>query len=292
LELGERDREEKIEHGGYMREFIVHLPTGYERLDRMPLLIVLHGGGSTARGMIRLTRGRFSELADRHNFLVVYPQGLGKSWNDDRQDPISFAHKHNIDDIGFLAGIIRTMRARYKADSGRVFVTGISNGGFMSIRVSRELTDQVKGTAPVCASIPLGAQQAHLDAPPANVLLINGTEDPLVPYLGGEVKVLGSQRGRIIPTGETIRIFISRNRCSEIPEITELDDVEPEDGTKVIRYGYKNNDTGHWVILMEVVGGGHTWPGGWPYLNQRLIGRTSRDFNACDAIWSFFYSLP
>lgn len=291
VKLTERDLELSMEHGGYTREFILHIPEHHERLNNIPLLIAVHGGAGTARGMIGLTKGRFNELADECGFLVIYPQGLGKSWNDGRQDPISYAHENDIDDIGFFSKLILKMIEEYKADPGQVCVTGISNGGFMSVRVSRDLADQVKAVVPVCAAIPLDAKDAHLSSPSMNVLFINGTEDPLIPYNGGTVEVLGEKRGMVLSTDETIRIFVTRNGCSDIPETEELEDKDPRDGTRVIREEYTNTETGNKVVLLKVIDGGHTWPGGWQYLREKWIGRTSMDINACNEIWSFLRSL-
>jgi polyhydroxybutyrate depolymerase len=289
--LGDRDLELRIEHGGYTRDFILHIPEDHEKLTNIPLLIVLHGGGGTAKGMIGLTKGRFNELSDQHGFLVVYAQGLKKSWNDGRTDPISFAHKNDIDDIGFISGIIQKVISDYKADPGQVLVTGISNGGFMSIRISRELADQVKAVVPVCAAIPVTTKSAHLNAPPVNILIINGTADPLVPYNGGEVTVLSRTRGTVISTDETVGIFVKRNACSAVPMIKELEDIDPQDNTRVIREEYVSTETGKKVVLLEIKGGGHTWPGGWQYLNEKWVGKTCMDINACDEIWSFFNSI-
>lgn len=291
VEFTERDLELSLEHDGYTRNFIVHLPEHHERLQNIPLLVAVHGGGGTARDMVGLTKGRFNELADECGFMVVYPQGLGKSWNDGRDDPISYAHENNIDDIGFFSKLISKMIEDYKADPGQVCVTGISNGGFMSVLVSRDLADQVKAIVPVCAAIPLDSKDAHLSAPPMNVLIINGTQDPLVPYNGGAVEVLGKERGMILSTDETISIFLTRNGCSDLPELEELADKDPQDGTRVIRQRYTNTGGAKEVVLLKIVGGGHTWPGGWQYLREKWIGKTSKDINACDEIWSFFRSL-
>ncbi len=292
IKMTEQDRVIDVKHGGHTRIAIVHRPVNSEITVRVPLLIALHGGGGTAEGMIKLTRSRFNELADRHGFLVVYPQGLKKSWNDDRADPISYAHKNNIDDIGYLSKLIQIMRRDHNVDSGRVFVTGISNGGFMCFRVARELSGQVKAVAPVCATIPQDSKENHIHAPPVSIVLINGTMDPLVPYDGGHVQVLNRNRGNIISTDETIRIFIGTNACSGVPRIDTLANIDPDDKTMTIRNTYVNPKTGQKVVLVRIEGGGHTWPGGWQYLNRRMIGRTSRDFNAADEIWSFFNSLP
>lgn len=291
LELTDQDLVLSLDHGGHTRHFIIHLPEHFKGVKDLPVVIALHGGGGTPKGMIRLTHGRFNELADRENFLVVYPEGLGKGWNDGRPDPISFAHKNNIDDIGFLSKLIKRLIKEYKADPKRIFATGISNGGFMSFRISRDLADQVKAVVPVCATIPLATKDAHLKSPPMNVMLINGTADPLVPYDGGEVKVLARKRGKIISTDETVKIFIKRNDCPDKPQVTKLKDQDPDDGTSAVRYEYTNYKTNNKVVLLKVTGGGHTWPGGWQYMRERFIGRTSRDFNGCDEIWSFFNSL-
>lgn len=291
IKFTDRDFKITLKHDGYERYFILHTPKNYDKLDKIPLLIALHGGGGTPKAMIALTLNRFNELADRDGFMVVYPEGFGKSWNDGRPDPISYAHRKNLDDTGFISEIINKMVKEYKADSEKIFVTGISNGGFMSIRISRELADKVKAVAPVCASIPLAAKKEHLNAPPMNIILINGTDDPLVPYKGGEVQVLGAKRGKILSTDETIEIFIKRNNCSDKPYIKEFENKDPDDGTKVIMYEYKNEKTESKVVLLKIEGGGHTWPGGWQYLGKRLVGKTSRDINACDVIWEFFKNI-
>jgi polyhydroxybutyrate depolymerase len=291
VELTQRDLEFQITHDGYERYFILHVPENLEEIENPSLIFALHGGGGKAVGMIQLTKGRFNELADRDGFLVVYPQGLEKSWNDGRNDPISFAHEEDIDDIGFFRKVIVKIINEYNVDSERVFFTGISNGGFMSIRVSRELADIVKGVAPVAASIPVDGEKFHHGAPPMNIMLINGTDDPLVPYNGGEVTVLKRKRGKVLSTGKTIKIFCERNGCSDAPDITEFEDSEPGDGACAIKYEYRNEETQRRVVLIEVKGGGHTWPGGWQYLGKRLIGSTCMDFNGCDEIWNYFDSL-
>jgi polyhydroxybutyrate depolymerase len=60
------------------------------------------------------------------------------------------------------------------------------------------------------------------------------------------------------------------------------------DGTRVIRKEYNNGVDGTEVILYVVDGGGHTWPGGLQYLPKSLIGKTCRDIDANEIIWSFF----
>jgi polyhydroxybutyrate depolymerase len=87
---------------------------------KRPLLFVLHGGGGTNRGMIRLTNSRFNQLADRDGFFVVYPQGIDKSWNEGRPDKISGAHRKGIDDVGFFRALIEHLVYEYPSDKNRI----------------------------------------------------------------------------------------------------------------------------------------------------------------------------
>jgi len=45
-------------------------------------------------------------------------------------------------------------------------------------------------------------------------------------------------------------------------------------------------------LIIAVIGGGHTWPGGLQYLPESIIGKTSREFNASEVIWQFFKEHP
>ena len=280
-----------LEHGGFERQYLLYVPSGIaERATPRPLLIVLHGGGGTARGMLRLTNGRFNELADEHGFFVVYPQGVGRAWNDGRAEPTSRAHMQRIDDVAFIDALIDRLSGEYPIDARRVFSTGISNGGLMSFRLACRAEPRVRAIAPVTASLPLAiADQCDRGAGVA-LALLNGTDDPLVPYDGGAIRAFGRDRGEVLSTGETIAIWIARNGCDDEPERSMRADSS-DDGTRVETISYRECRSRAPVILYRVVGGGHTWPGGRQYLGERRIGRTSRDIDACDEIWTFFASL-
>jgi polyhydroxybutyrate depolymerase len=258
--------------------------------DKRPLLFVLHGGGGTNRGMLRLTNRRFNELADRDGFFVVYPQGIDKSWNDGRPDKISGAHRKGIDDVGFFRALIEYLVNEYPIDSDRIFVTGISNGGLMSFRLGCGLPEKIRAIAPVTAQIPSAIEPLCRSESAVSLAVFNGTEDPLVPYSGGQITVLRRERGEVLSTDETIRIWRKKNRCTPEARTTQLADIA-SDGTRVTRIEYTQCAAASKVVLYRIEGGGHAWPDGRQYLPVRLIGRTSRDINACDEIWEFFRSL-
>ena len=280
-----------LRHAGLERRYILHQPLpAAAHTDLRPLLLVLHGGGGTNSNMLRLTEARFNELADRDRFFVVYPQGIDKSWNDGRPDKISGAHRKGIDDVGFIKALIKDLANRYPIDTERIFVTGISNGGLMSFHLGCRLPDILRAIAPVTAQIPAGIAPFCRSESAVSLAVFNGTEDPLVPYDGGQITVFRRQRGEVLSTDETIRIWRQKNHCRPKAVITQLPDIA-DDGTRVTKIEYIGCLNESKVALYRIDGGGHTWPGGRQYLPVRWVGRTSRDINGCDEIWTFFKSL-
>ena len=280
----------RLEHGGRERECLMHAPAGAPSGPR-PLLLVLHGGGGTAKGMVGLTGGRFNELADSAGWYVAYPAGLGKSWNDLRDDAKGYAHREGIDDTGFLAALIDRLAADYPIDPGRVFATGISNGGFMCYRLACELPGKIRAVAAVAATSPAGMKESCRPARPVSVMIVNGTGDPIVPYGGGEVTLFGASRGKVASTDDTVSDWVRLDACPKDAEARDLPDLDPDDGTRVRVFSYGPCGGGTRVVLYRVEGGGHAWPGGLQYLPAMFIGRTSRDMSACDEIWNFFGGL-
>ncbi len=272
--------------GGVTRTYLLHVPPRYEADAGWPLVLALHGGGTQGRSMPGLTG--LSRLADRHGFLVIYPDGRGRSWNDGREDPDVPAERMKVDDVGFLTGLVDEVSRRYRVDPARVYATGISNGGFMAQRLGCEASTRVAAIAPVVATI--GVELAGRCRPtrPVSVLMVNGTDDPLVPFLGGPVRVFGRVRsGRVASVGETVALWARHNRCAAAPVITREPDRDPFDGVTVRREALTGCRGGSEVILYVMEGGGHVWPGGPQYLPSRVIGRASRDIDS-EVIWEFF----
>lgn len=279
-----------FEHDGRTREFLLHVPARTPS-SPAPLLIVLHGRGGTAKGLVKLTNSRFNELSDAGGFYAAYPTGLGKSWNNFGDDMTGYAHRNNIDDSGFIAALIDRLAASYPIDRDRVFAAGLSNGGFMCFRLACELSGKIRGIAAVAATNTVEQKAKCRTSRPVSVMIINGTDDPIIPYNGGEVVLLGRSRGRITSTEDTVAEWARIDACRNGRETLELPDRDPSDGTRVTRTSIGTCGGGARVVLLRVDGGGHTWPGGAHYLSTGLVGRTSRDINACDEIWNFFSNL-
>ncbi len=120
---------------------------------------------------------------------------------------------------------------------------------------------------------------------PVPLLLIHGTEDPLVPWDGGQVTI--GAGGRILSAPTTIQKWLTLNGCALGPVVTE-EAIDTATGTRVRREAYSRCKEGAEVILLAIEGGGHTWPGGPQYLPTRFIGKTNHTLDASAVIWEFF----
>ncbi len=268
--------------------------TNEPRISRAkrPLILVLHGGGGKAN-KFDITTGAehsFNALAKREDILVVYPQGTGKQWNDGREAKAIPAQRLNVDDVGFLSSIIDREIESGEVDPKRVFVTGCSNGGFMTNRVACELSNKVAGVAIVIAGMPTALEPRCRPNAQVSVLIMNGTADPLVPYVGGEVKILGTSRGVTTSSDQTFQFWLERagyhGQTSAIRE-NKLPDIHTTDNSWIGVRSFESS-SGVGVSLYTVHGGGHTWPGGRQYLFRSLVGEVNQDIDATQVIWDFF----
>lgn len=278
-----------VKFDGQERSYRIHVPDNLPADTPVPLVFAIHGGGGTAEGMERVANGRFNELADQDGFIVVYPQGIDKQWSDGRNDDFrSDAHQDGVDDVGYFEFLIDEVSAQYNIDPQRIYPTGISNGGFMSMRLACELSDRFAAVGIVTANLSKDLAATCQPSEPIGIIILNGTNDPLVPYEGGHVKIFWQKRGAIHSTDETVEFWVDHNDCQTPPTVATLADKDPDDKTRVEQSTYADCADNVQVILDKIDGGGHTWPDGVPYLPQFLVGRVSRDINAVDEIWSFF----
>jgi len=279
---------QSMTYEGKQRSYVLYRPKSYRHQSLIPLVMVMHGGGGTARGMLKLTQKRFNELADDAGFLVVYPQGEGRHWNDGRTESLSSEHRSDIDDVGFLTALLQKLKYEYPVDPDRVFATGISDGGLMVYRLACEVPHEIRAIAPVNATLPLALEPVCEGASGVGLMVMNGTEDPLHPYGGGMISSLRTERSRVLSTGETISVWLENNECPQHYEKIMHPNLSLEDGTTVTSFTYGECLSNAVVELYRIEGGGHTWPGGKQYRSEKHIGKTSRDISACDEIWKFF----
>ena len=280
-----------IRVGTLNRTYYLHAPLHAPRDKPMALVLVFHGGGGRPRFTERETR--FSDLADREGFLVAFPEGIGESWNDGRNVTTIRAQRERIDDVAFVNALLDDVSRDYPVDPKRIYATGISNGAIFSHYLAAHLSRRIAAIAPVAGGLPELLSPAFGPEQPVSVLMLQGTEDPLVPYNGGDVTPPGAgKRGRILSTDEAVRTWVERNGCWPEATVEALPDNDPADGCRVKTFTYSKGTNGTEVVLCRIEGGGHIWPNGSQYLPKMLVGRVCHDIDGTAVIWEFFKSHP
>ena len=286
LRADARDTRESITVDGRARTYRLHVPPSYDDSKRAPLVLALHGRLGTGEGQERLSH--FDKISDEHGFIVVYPDGLDRSWADGRGK--SPSDVKGVNDVRFLSELIEKLESQYQVDSSRIFATGMSNGGFMSGRLACDLADKIAAVGIVAASLSTNTAAICKPAKPISVLILQGTDDPLVPFQGGALGKNG-EGGEVLSHNTAVQKFAILNRCAASPQRQHIPDTA-NDGTSTDLAIYEGCATGVEVRGYAVEGAGHTWPGGMQYLPSAVIGKTSHNFDASETIWEFFAAHP
>ncbi len=287
----QRAKAHTVPVGDLTRTYYLHVPSNLPEDKALPLVLMFHGGGGTPKFAER--ESGFSELADREGFLVAYPEGIGKSWNDGRNEKAIVAQRDKIDDLGFISALIDDVARDYKVDAKRVFSAGISNGATFSHYLGANLSSRIAAIAPVIGGMPAAWSAAFKPEKPVSVLILQSVHDPLMPYDGGDIKLpMGVKRAGIVATDEAARKWVEHNGCQRKAVTEVLADKDPEDGCRVRTFTYSKGKAGTDVVLYRIEGAGHTWPDGLQYMSEKVIGKVCRDINGAEVIWEFFRRHP
>jgi polyhydroxybutyrate depolymerase len=265
---------------GVERSYLLHRPPQWHAGKRMPLVIALHGGGGSGAQMAR--DSGLDTTANAHGFLALYPNGSGRrrllTWN--AGDCCAYAQRENIDDVGFLLALIDHAIAVHGADPARIYVTGMSNGAMMAYRLAALQPGRIAAVGAVSGT--MDATLVPRGAVP--VMHVHGTADRLVPFAGGrgDRTVLIGVRNSV---ADTIAAWIRVNHADSRARSTPLPDLS-DDGMHAIEHRHRAGADPRNVVLIEVVGGGHAWPG--PVRIERKAGLATRDFDVNELLWNFF----
>lgn len=277
---------------GLERTYIVHVPATYKAQTPSPLVIMLHGGGGTARAASWETE--WAVKAEEEGFLVVFPNAMAR----DPAQPSSFAGNPQLwndgssrfypgqkapDDVGFIAAMLDDLSARFALDERRVFVTGFSNGASMSFRIGAELSDRIAAIAPVAGALWFNPPTFKH---PVSMCYITGTADPLNLIEGGAPKLAtgASDRVRAKPKPPVRNSILKWAKALGCPAAT----ASTSNANGVRTETYSPCPGSAEVVYIAVDGLGHTWAGGRSLLPEIMVGKTSDKIRATDVIWAFF----
>jgi len=286
---GQTNLVDSIRHDGLSRQYILHRPPGADTLGALPLVLTLHGGSGSAASAINFTR--LNPVADQGGFLVAYPQGYtalpggGFAWADGRGTP---ADLEGIDDVGFLLSLLDTLLAQHPIDTLRIYLSGFSNGGFLTQRMACEAPERFAAMASLGCTMDTSLFARCEPGRPLPMFLLMGTADPFVPYDGGPMN------GPVLPVVATDSLFdfwSANNGCQTSLPPEDLPDRVPDDNCTATRFDRTDCACNAGVRLFRINGGGHTWPGVELPAYELIAGETNEDIQASEELWTFFRSF-
>jgi polyhydroxybutyrate depolymerase len=229
-----------------------------------------------------------TDKAEAEGFLVVYPNGTGRTeqlltWNGG--NCCGYAQHEKVDDVEFVRRLLDDLDKVAKVDADRIYATGMSNGAIMSYLLASELSDRIAAIAPVGG--PVGTKECHPQRP-VPVLHFHGTDDKFAPFKGGRGERSLSQTD-FYSVEHSIGCWVKANECRGEPIVVEEKPQVP-DGTTITRKTWSGGKGGSEVVLIEIRGAGHTWPGRQPAL--LYLGKSTKNISANDELWEFFKRHP
>lgn len=264
-----------LQHGGAEREYLLHVPAGYDGSKAVPLILNFHG--YTSNMTQQQVFSGMNETSDANGFVVAYPNGLAnpggslQSWNAGACCAFGDTDR---DDLGFVDAVLADIAAKVCVDQKRTYATGMSNGGYLSHLLACKRADRFAAIAPVAGVLGIPSAECT-PSRPMPVMHFHGTEDTLVPYNGGGLANIS------VP--QTIADWAARDECTGTPSETFKNGAAHCETTPSCGGGVE-------VVLCTIDGMGHCWPG----QSFCPFGNASTDIRANDAMWEFFqrFSLP
>lgn len=283
---------ESISSDGIIRTFRYYIPKQIKE-DRLPVVFILHGGGGTGEGMIYLSR--MSEKADEYGFIAVYPDGYANRWNDGRKISHSLTDKRNTNDVEFFKDMVRYLDKEIPVDYNRIHAVGISNGGFMTQRLLCEAAELFSSGYSIAAVTSQGLKEICNPPPRKSIGFIMGTADDVVPYLGGTVSIPSDpspnakkiSAGDVVSYLESLEFWSSPFVCKEETKTKKrhLNKFWKRD----IQYTQVTDcQSDQRVEGYLIPGGGHIWPNGFYYQNEKQYGYLSKDLDTREIVLQFF----
>ena len=276
LQAGDHVRTIKVDDR--VRSYHLHLPPQYHPTKPIPVVIALHGGGTNASLMARMSQ--LSQKADQAGFLVIYPNGTGiglLNFNaGGRRDRV----KDEPDDVKYIGAVLDEVGCLASIDRKRIYATGLSNGGMMCYRLAAEMPDRIAAIAPVAGTM---AMEKAAPTRSVSIMHFHGTADRIVPPTGparGTPSFLTFKS-----LDETLQLWRKINECPHQAQEVHFEN-KVKDGTTVRQLTYGPGKEGSEVILVEIEGGEHTWPGHRSAIP--FLGKATLDISANDLMWEFF----
>ncbi len=296
--------ERRFPFNGTERLFLEFRPARFA--PGAPVVIVLHGGGQSARKMFRNASSphqSWLRLAERDGFLLLAPNGTDPRTGDQAGESQHWFDLRNRwpltngppDDTGFIEALAEWAVEERQADPTRIYVAGASNGGMMTFRLLIERPEKFAAGAAFNATLPAWKLSEPAVARPIMIAL--GTADPVIPWKGGELL-----KGGIVLRSalDTLKFWLEAHGLKGTQPVARdwLPDVAPDDDCRIERWSWGAASDAPSVLFWVIRGGGHWLPSTLsfkltPKLRQ-VMGPRCLDADGPTAAWAFLrrHHLP
>lgn len=168
--------------------YLLFLPEGYDAKaeTKWPLMIFLHGAGERGTNLnLVAVHGppKLVKTDKEFPFVLVSPQcPSGQRWQDD-----------------LVLALLDDVIARHNVDTNRVYLTGLSMGGYGSWSLATKHPERFAAVAPICGGgetidVLLSSRQKSAALKTLGVWAFHGGKDPVVPLAESERMVNVLQR--------------------------------------------------------------------------------------------------
>ncbi len=146
-------------------EYSLYVPENYDPSRRWPLIIALHGGHGRGDDYL-LT---WLRPAKSKGYLVLAPKSLDRTWS---------IHRPGLD-IRSILSIVEEVLDEYAIDTGRLFATGLSDGGTFSYAIGLSCPKLFTGIAPIAGV--LGPWRISEESKQLPIFIVHGAQDCIFP---------------------------------------------------------------------------------------------------------------
>ena len=237
------------------RYTLLRMPGGHDYSKPLPLVVSLHGFSGSGQ-----SNAEYMHLFDsihENEHLLLYPDGtqnwLGqKRWNATQACCL---FSGDVDDVGYLLGMIEEAVDSYGADPDGIVITGLSNGGFMSHRMACEAGDSIRSIVAL-NGVTWDDFSRCQDVGRPDILHVHSTADTVIWYEGGSI--LGDPYPS---SNETVQNWATRSGCDESWTYLGSRDISGDDGAdETDEFEFLNCESGNRVSHWRINAGSHVPP--------------------------------
>lgn len=259
---------------------------------RHPVVILLHGGTQDARRIWKQTS--LATLGKAEGFILVAPDGIDGHWNDGRGSTIAGDPPSTADDTGFIKAVIADVVARDGGDAARVYLAGVSNGGFMAMHFACDAAEVLAAGANLISNLPAEEAKTCRPRKPLPWLSLNGTGDAIIPFEGQPpgTRKRGELQPELLSADATFAFFADKAGCATAVTARRLPDIDGKDGSWPELRERAGCAGGAKSLQYVMHDSGHITPGlkVGPVIG-RFLGGTNMDVDTGTLLWNFFRTV-